>query len=234
MDKNNLDKLFGNIIKGIIIFFIFFNSVYLQYIPVILFKLNVKELSMSTKVLLSSFSSIILVLLFIIVYRKDLKRDFDIFRKDISKYLDIGFKYWSVGLFVMFASNIIINLVFNTGGANNENAVQEMIKGAPLLMILSAGLIGPFNEEIVFRKTLKDVFKNKCLFALASFIIFGGAHVVSSATVFTDYLYIVPYGALGAAFALCYYESDNFFTSFSMHMIHNTILVLISIISVLK
>ena len=234
MNKSNNDKLFGNIIKGIIIFFIFFNSVYLQYIPVILFKLNVKELSMSTKVLLSSFSSIILVLLFIIVYRKDLKRDFSAFRKDISKYLDIGFKYWSVGLIIMFITNIIINVFFHAGGANNENAVQEMIKSFPLVMFITASFIGPFNEEIVFRKTLKDVFKNKWLFALASFILFGGAHVVSSATVFTDYLYIVPYGALGAAFALAYYESDNFFTSFSMHMIHNTILVLISIISVLK
>ena len=231
-DKN--DNMIKNIIRGVIVFLIFIYSVYLQYIPVILFKLNVSKLTSTSKVFLSAFSSIMIMFIFLIIYRKDLKKDFINFKNDVSKYLDIGFRYWGPGLMIMFVTNIIINVVFKAGGANNEAAVQEMIKNVPYMMIISAGIIGPFNEEIVFRKTLKDVFKNKWIFAIVSFILFGGAHVFSSAVTFTDYLYIIPYGALGASFALAYYESDNFFTSCSMHMIHNLVLVVIAIIGYLK
>ena len=31
-----------------------------------------------------------------------------------------------------------------------------MIKASPIIMLFDACIIGPFNEEIVFRKTLKD------------------------------------------------------------------------------
>ena len=48
-------------------------------------------------------------------------------------------------------------------------------------------------------------------------------------TSLVDYLYIIPYGALGGAFALAYYETKTVFTSMSFHMIHNIILVLMSI-----
>ena len=219
------------IIKGIIVFLIFWFSVYLQYIPIYLFKLDVKHLSNAMHVILSSFSSLIILFIFFIIYRKDLKADFKKFRKNRSEYMDIGLKWWGIGLVFMFVSNAIITFIFKAGGANNEQAVQTMIKSLPLLMVIDAGIIAPINEEIVFRKTLKDIFKNKWIFVLLSFILFGGAHVISSAKVFTDYLYIIPYGALGAAFAMAVYESDNLFTSISIHMIHNITLILLSIVT---
>ena len=58
---------------------------------------------------------------------------------------------------------------------------------------------------------------------------FGGAHVIDSAKTFIDILYIIPYGALGGAFALAYYDTDTIFTSMTMHMIHNLILCIISV-----
>ena len=104
-----------------------------------------------------------------------------------------------------------------------------MIHSFPILMAIDAGIIGPFNEEMVFRKTIKDIFKNKWVFVGLSFLLFGGAHVINSANSILDYLYIIPYGALGASFALAYYDTDTVFTSTFMHMFHNTCLVLISI-----
>ena len=128
----------------------------------------------------------------------------------------------------MMVSNLIITYVFHANGANNENAVQQLIEYFPAMMILTAGVLAPFNEEIVFRKTLYDIFDNKWLFAFFSFLLFGGAHVMGG-TSLVDYLYIIPYGALGGAFALAYYETKTVFTSMSFHMIHNIILVLMSI-----
>ena len=227
-----LDEKKGAIIKGFVVFLLFFYGSYVQYLPVYLFHLDVHNISDSMKVLLSSFSSIILVFVFFFLYRKELKKDFKKFWKNKMDYMDIGTKCWFAGLGIMMASNLIITLVLKGGGAQNEKLVQTMIHALPWLMIINAGILAPFNEEIVFRKTLYDVFgKYKWVFVILAFLLFGYAHVMSVAKVWTDYLYIIPYGVLGGAFALAYYKTDNFFTSVILHMVHNTILILLSIIA---
>ena len=198
MDKIN--KKFKYIIKGILVFLLFWYSKYLQYIPIYLFKLDIKHLSRTMAVILSTFSSLILLFILFFIYRKDLKSNFKKFRKNRSEYMDIGFKWWGIGLLIMFVSNFILTFLLKGGGANNEQAVQSMIKTLPWLMLIDAGFIAPFNEEIVFRKSLKDIFKNKWVFAFVSFLIFGGVHVISSAENIIDYLYLIPYGVLGPLF----------------------------------
>ncbi len=218
-----------NIIRGIIVFFLFFYSVYLQYIPVLLFKMDVHNISPVESVLLSTFSSTIVLFILFFIYRKDLIREFKIFKDNFIENIDIGFRYWMLGLFIMMISNVIITYFLKGGGANNEVAVQKMIKTLPWLMVIDAGIIAPFNEEIVFRKTLKDIFNNPIILCILSFLFFGGAHVISDAKTITDYLYIIPYGALGASFAYSYYKTNTVFTSMSMHIFHNTVLILLSI-----
>ena len=223
------DKKIRLIIKGILVFLIFHYGVYFQLIPIKLFNIDYTNVSKKMLVLLSAFSSICMAFIFYFIYRKDLKKEFKIFKKNLLNNLDIGLKYWTLGLIIMMASNLFLTFVLKSGGANNENAVQEMLKGLPWLMIIIAGFIAPFNEEIVFRKTLKDVFKNKWVFAALSFLLFGGAHVIEDAHNIIDLLYIIPYGALGGAFALAYHDTDTIFTSLSLHMMHNLVLSLMSV-----
>ena len=129
----------------------------------------------------------------------------------------------------MMISNLILFYVLKSGGANNENAVQSMISSAPIWMALRVCILAPFNEEIVFRKTLYDVFKKyKWLFIVISFLLFGEAHVINSANSIIDYLYIIPYGVLGGAFALAYSKTESVFTSMTFHMLHNTAIFLLS------
>ena len=228
-DDMKTDKRIKFIIRGIIVFLIFHYGAYLQLIPIKLLNMDIHSISDKMAVLLSAFSSICLAMIFFFIYRKDLKKEFKKFIKDPLEKLDIGMKYWMIGLVIMMVSNLILTYVLKSGGANNENIVQGMLKTFPLLMIIIAGFLAPFTEEIVFRKTLKDIFKNKWIFAFLSFLMFGGAHVIDSAKTFIDILYIIPYGALGGAFALAYYDTDTIFTSMTMHMIHNLILCIISV-----
>ncbi len=228
LDDNK--KLFI-IIRGIIVFLIFWFSAYFQYIPIKLFHLDIQNLSPSMNVVLSTFSSLIVVFFLFFIYRKELKIEFKKFKSKFWENLDIGFRYWMIGLIIMMVSNFIINFVFKAGEANNETALQEMIKSLPWLMVIDAGLLAPFNEEIVFRKIFKDVIRNPIILVSICSIVFGAAHVVGSASTWLDYLYIIPYGALGGAFAYSYYKTDTVFTSMSMHMIHNTVLVILSILA---
>lgn len=224
--KNN----YKIILKSIFTFILFWYSSYLRYIPVIIFHLNKQSLTTTIQVYLSIFSSTILASLFLILYWKDLKKEFTVFCKKFVDNMDVGVRYWLFGLIVMMISNLLLSVVFKAGGAENEKAIQEMISKLPWAMFISAGILAPFNEEIAFRKTLKDIFTNKWIFAFFSFLLFGGAHVIGTASNILDYLYIIPYGALGASFALAYYETDTIFTSLSLHMFHNIVLSLLSIL----
>ncbi|MBR6949262.1 MAG: CPBP family intramembrane metalloprotease, partial [Bacilli bacterium] len=220
------------IIKAILIFI--FSYFVLDYaFSYTLYYLKVKELSGPMLVILNALKNIILLFILFLIYRKDLIRDWDKFRANVFDNLDEGIKYWFLGLVGMVASNLIINFVFKGGQAGNEQAVQDYIKYLPWLMLINVGFLGPMVEELVFRKAFKDAIKNKWLFIIISGLIFGGMHVVGSYNTITDLLFIIPYSCLGFAFAAAYYNTDTIFTSITLHMIHNTILTVTSILTLL-
>ena len=219
-----------NSIKALLIFLLFDFSWMFQVLAAIGLGLSDKQLESETwGVILSAFSSIILLAILLFIYRKDIKKEFSTFKKNLSKNLEVGFKYWCFGLLGMALSNIIIGLVFSNGQANNEEAVQSMITALPWLMLINAGVIAPIVEELVFRKSIKGIFKNKWFYIGTSGLLFGLAHVVGSIEVWTDWLFIIPYGSLGCAFAAAYHDTDTVFTPIAIHMIHNIVLVLFSI-----
>lgn len=221
---------FPNLIKLIIIFILYYFSRFLQYIPILLFSINPKDLSGNERILLSLFSSLCLLVLLLIIYRKDLKKDAQNLKKQFSKIFDSSLKYYLLGIFGMIASNLIITLLLKGNGATNEKIVQNMISASPYLMLINAGIIGPIIEELVFRKPYKDAFKTKWLFILTSGIIFGAMHVITSATTLVEYLYMIPYACLGLSFAYMDQKEDNIFPSIMMHILHNTILIILSIL----
>lgn len=229
--KDRLEKHFNlkNIVKSILVIFIFFNSSIFNLIPIYIFKLDANNISTNTATYIMLFSHTVILLIFLGIYFKDSIKEFKLFIKKFWENFDTGLKSWLLGLGIMFISNLILLILFKSGGANNENAVQSLIKASPIAMGFYSCLLAPIVEEIVFRKTLKDSIKNKWLFIMTSFLFFGGAHVVSSATNIVDLLYIIPYGAFGATFAYAYYKTDTIYTSMSFHIIHNSLLFFLSI-----
>ena len=215
------------IIKSIIAFCLFYFSSLFQLIPVYLF--HIKNSNTTLGILLNMFSNIVLLGILYFMYRKEIKDEWKIFKKNPLDNINTGCIYWFIGLIIMVVSNLIINRFIAGGIANNENTVQAMIKTLPWMMLINAGFIAPINEEITFRKAFKNVFKSKWLFVLMSGLIFGFLHVVGSDSI-GQYLYIIPYGTLGACFALAYYKTKTIFTSMFLHMFHNTTLILMSII----
>ena len=222
----NLDKF----IKSISVIYLYFCSNIFIILPMALFKLDLNKISLKTTSYLNLYISIVLILIIFLIYHKDLIKEFKSYINNFWDNFDTGLKHWLLGLLIMFVSNLILIFVFKASGANNENAVQSLIKASPIAMGLYTCLFAPFVEEIVFRKTLKDVLKNKKMFMIISFLFFGGAHVITTAQNMIDLLYIIPYGALGATFAYTYYETDSVFTTVTFHIIHNSLLFFISLI----
>ena len=172
-------------------------------------------------------SNILLMGIFIYIYRKDLIKDLSYFKKNFEYNFFNSFKYWLIGFVIMFISNLIITFILKLNIAGNETEVRNFININPILMILIACIISPVTEELTFRKSIKDACNNKWIYIIVSGFVFGLLHVISYINASIDLVYLVPYTALGISFALLYYKTNNIYSTISMHAMHNTLSIII-------
>ena len=216
--------------KSIMVLLLFFFSSLSQLLIIPILGYDLENLTSNQNLILTSFSDGVLLLILFVIYFKTLKKDFKELKGNVNKLLDVGVKYWLLGLVVMMVSNVIIGLL-TPAQAVNEESVQELIHSSRFLSIITIGFMAPVIEELTFRKAFRDVFKNNLAFILTSGLVFGALHVVLSFNSFWDFLYIIPYSSLGIAFAATYAKTDNIYVSIFMHMFHNTALTILSIIA---
>lgn len=171
------------------------------------------------------FADLLILFIFIIIFRKKLIPDFNDFKKNYKKYISDNIKYWLIGLFLMIVSNLLINLI-SGGMPTNEEINRDILLTLPISSIISMVITAPIIEELITRKTFKDVFKNEYVFIIVSGLIFGSLHLLVSESLI-EMLYVIPYSALGCAFAKIYYNTDNLWSNIFFHSLHNFIAILI-------
>jgi len=218
------------IFKALLTFLLFYLRKYMQIIPIVLFHINVKNPKELDNVIVNMFLNFLLVLFLFIIYHKELIDEFKKFKNNFKEYFDTGLRYWMVGLFLMIVTNILITTFTPLTNSSNEISVQSLISISPILMLITAGILAPIVEEITFRKAIKGIFTNKWVFCFVSGFIFGLLHVLGVASSWYEYLYIISYGALGFFFAYSYQKTGTIFTSITMHMLHNSLLIIMSIL----
>ena len=226
MNNVNIKNKFKPTMLFIVLFLL---MLIFPYIPLEIFRIDLDKLSFNYKVLYNFMCDIGFMIILFMIYKNELIIKFKEYFKNFRENINTTFKYYLIGFLVMIISNIVIVLFFKNASANNEEAVRTLIDKAPLYMIFSVSIYAPFVEEIIFRKGIKDsvmAFSNnkftKYLFILISGILFGSMHVIGSVTSAYDYLYIIPYSALGISFAALLYKTDNIFSTITIHSIHNT------------
>lgn len=169
-------------------------------------------------------SQIIALLIFaitlFIIYHKDLKKELFHFIKNFKSSMKDSIKYYFAGLGFMVLSNLIIAITLKNISANEE-AVRSMLVDNPIIMMIQIAILAPLIEEIMFRKSLMPVLKNKWIYALVSGFLFGGAHLLGEPITLTGLVYIIPYSSLGVCFALMNHKNKSTWNSITMHAIHN-------------
>ena len=226
------DKL-KKIIIGSIFFILFFlfNSLVTLFLKKI--GIDLSTLPSIPKQIISIIISLILPITMFIVYRKDLISDFKKIKDNYRKYIEVSVLAYTIGIILMAVSNLIIQLGLSQDIAANEQGIRELLGTLPIYMTLSACLIGPFEEEMIFRKIFRDVIDNKTIYIIASGLVFGLLHVVGVSNSLVEMLYFIPYGILGGTFAYMYTKTDNIWIPILVHVIHNTLLVTIQLIAVM-
>lgn len=166
-------------------------------------------------------SELLFIVMLILIYYKDLKREFKIYITNIKKNIPIMLKYYVLGIIIMIFSNLIISMIIGNV-SSNESAVRESLFSFPVYTMLSIMIVAPLSEELVFRKSISPIIKNKWIYAIVCGLLFGGAHLLAGEFALINLLYLVPYGSLGFVFALMNRETKTTFSSITMHCIHNT------------
>ena len=226
-----LEKLkYIGISLGLIILMLTWSAI--PSIILIILNINIESLPDTIKILYTFIFDITFLLFIIFIYKKEIIKEFKTFfnKNNFLKNIKKSLYYWFIGLTIMITFNLIIASLTNELAAN-EQAVRQMIDKYPLYMAFQVMLYAPISEEIIFRKSIDKIFKNKYLYILMSGLIFGGLHVVSSVTSLVDCLYLLPYCSLGFVFALLYKNTNsNIFSTITAHSFHNTLALLLYLI----
>ncbi len=182
---------------------------------------------------------LIIVILLILIFHKTLKEEWIKFWNNKKLCIKEGFSAWLKGILLMIISNIIVLSI--TGSlAANESQNREILTELPIYAITIMCLIGPFIEEMIFRKSFRSAFQNKYLYVFMTSFIFASLHVLNSFDPFTwetlltnwkQLFFLIPYSSLAIFFALSYWKTNSIFTSTIAHCFHNTITVAIILLS---
>ncbi len=140
------------------------------------------------------------------------------FKKNIRTYL--------IGFLFMFITNLVIQLIIGDI-APNEEANRKLLKSMPVFYALVMCLLTPLIEEISFRLSFYDTFKNKKTSIIVTGILFGFMHVILAFTSALSLLFFVPYTVLGLTFSYIYFNEKNIFSSTLFHCFHNLLSIIV-------
>ena len=215
-------KKFKLFLKSLFYIFLYF------FLSFLIYSLLYKHIYNETNNVLSSLSTIFadlfILFLFIIIFRKKIVPDYTDFKKNFKSYLKENFKYWLYGLILMIISNFLI-IFFVQDIPTNEEANRMILLSSPISSIISLVIVAPIIEELITRKTFKDVFNNQYIFIIISGLIFGSLHLLVASSLI-ELLYIIPYSILGFAFAKIYYNTDNIWANITFHSLHNFLTII--------
>lgn len=240
-----------SILSYLAIFYVL--AAFVEILILSIFKLFNMDISNINNALFASALNnfLVYIILFIPLYlinKKDVLDDFKTLKttSNIAGKIFGGFGIFYAISFIIsnFISNIdyysqlngIIKRTYETLNttSDNQSIIELMLKSPSfILMFLSAAIIGPICEELVFRKAFFDIFKDSTIALFVSSLFFGLIHVISSIGSYSLYelfLMLVPYIASGVAFGYIYIRyKKNIWIPILIHMLSNTL----SMISIL-
>ena len=236
-EKRTLESIYS-ILGYIGIYYIF--GIIIQLLFSKLFKGNLVGYQAVTNFTIYLVMTVVLVL----INKQDLTDSFKRLKKDKNPISKIF-----IALFCVYFSSYVISVLseiishyanfthFIFDGkyyidttSDNQNSIVIMVKSEyGILMFISAALLGPICEELMYRKGLMGIIKKEEISVIISSVLFSLVHIISS---FGSYnlisliLMFLSYFISGLAFALIYYKTKNIWYSTFAHMIYNTIAML--------
>lgn len=185
-------------IKLILSIMLFFFSSYILVI-VLKYGLRIDLANMGKRgLVICDFSlSFILTIILSLIFSDILKTGVKDTKLNYGKKLTQFFTAIIIGYLILIVSQNIASYIeeilfliagLERASANNQQIIEEFLNLSPIMMIISACLFAPIEEELLFRGAIRKVIKNKKVFITVSGLIFGLIHVTDSVTLVLEIL----------------------------------------------
>jgi len=161
----------------------------------------------------------IIMLIFLVMYKKRLKNDFKrLTKKDLLLII--------ISSIVLISANELISRLFEqlNVSMNNQDTLVDLFNNHMILSSFLIVLFGPIVEEFVFRYSFGTFIKSDILFLIVSSLSFGLIHGVGVVSI----LYIL----IGLGLGFVYLKTNkNIIASTSIHILNNFISLIMMILA---
>ena len=193
--------------------------------PLSLFYLNANNYLNIINIFFEYFIYFIIFIGLIAILYPFIKTDILDFKENKSKFsssIAISFLiYYAINVFVNLFITIISVLTNNVAESQNQVQLENLINTSSfysLIMFFPIVVMGPLVEELIFRKCLFSLIKNKILALIISCLCFALLHTISYDYNFIDFILVtLPYFTAGIAFGFCYIKTNNIICSYLLH-----------------
>jgi membrane protease YdiL (CAAX protease family) len=187
---------------------------------------------------LYQFALYAILLASILVFMKnDIVYDFNQFKTVKNQWFVILATGYLYVILANYLSSFLSNLLSSSlnipvsESVNQMTIVRMLNSNGVVFIVLSAVLIGPIVEELVFRKSIFGLIKNNTIAIAVSSIIFGAIHLTAEASIAEALINGISYFAMGLVFGYIYIKNNrNIIAPIAVHILVNLISVIGSIL----
>lgn len=169
-----------------------------------------------------------ILVLFIFIYRKDFKTYWKEFTKNKGKNIKNIVIYLLLSLVIMFLCSFVVYILFPDINYTNDDIIMEYFSSTMWFTIFAVVFYTPIVEEIVFRKTFRDIIKSKWFYVIFSSLVFAFYHVGYNFTGISSILGMIPYFGLGVVLAISYYKSESIYVPIIVHILYDVFVMFIN------
>lgn len=191
------------------------------------------EVRIHTSIAANFYIYAFLTLFFLTVLWPYYRKEWAIFKHNLSRNVRLGIGFYFVGITAMAVVNaILMALGINMDNSENQEFITQAFRHYPLY-VFSFTLMAPLIEETVFRGFIFEFFDRMnltertktILFFVTSIILFGSIHITTELIEHRDVLRALvvglPYFVIGASICTVYYLTKSLFAAVLTHFIQN-------------
>lgn len=167
----------------------------------------------------SFIADLIYFIIILAIYHKDLWNNIIDLKKEPVKKLLNGIKWMVIAVVLQVVTINILNAI-GPYTAGNDEAVASL---PAYYMIFKTIFFSILVEEIIFRKSIRDVIDNKILFIILSSLFYGFMNIVYSDLSGLNILSILPYFVSSLALSYLYVKYDNIVLVMLVKFLYNLI-----------
>lgn len=179
-------------------------------------------------------SDLIFTLVVLKVYKKDLQEEFNEYNKQKSKLKNI--LMW---VLILFGVNIVLSLILKivmpqlNNLDNNSESIVQLFEISTIYTFFKTLLYAPVIEELVFKKSIRDIINNDTVFVLISSLIYTIMNFIYTSSV-PEYIWfdIIQYFTFSSILSLAYIKNKNIIPIMIIKFIYNLIPTILLIIKV--